>query len=133
MNPAVEPWLAENYRRVDANDFAWLDAQLADDIEVRFGNRPVAVGKGEVGATLADVHAPFHHSTHRFVEVWQQGHRTLIAFDVNYAMKDGSEVRIETFTILDRADGLIRRMKVYIDESPLRAVAAAGSEREESE
>jgi ketosteroid isomerase-like protein len=132
MNPAVEPWLHEHYRRVDANDFAWLDQQLADDVEVRFGNRPPARGKQEVGATLADVHAPFHHSTHRFVEVWQQGHRTLIAFDVTYAMKDGSEVRIETFTILDRFDGLIKRMKVYIDESPLRAALApaAGEESE---
>lgn len=124
MNPAVEPWLHEHYRRVDANDFAWLDEQLADDVEVRFGNRPVAVGKEEVGATLADVHAPFDHSSHRFVEVWQQGHRHLIAFDVAYSMKDGSEVRIETFTILDREDGLIKRMKVYIDEGPLRAALA---------
>lgn len=132
MSPAVEPWLEEHYRRVDANDFAWLDRQLAEDVEVRFGNRPPARGKEEVGRTLADVHAPFDHSTHRFVEVWQQGHRTLIAFDVSYAMKDGSEVRIETFTILDRADGLIKRMKVYIDEGPLRA-ALAGAREEESE
>jgi ketosteroid isomerase-like protein len=133
MNPAVEPWLHEHYRRVDANDFAWLGEQLADDVEVRFGNRPVAVGKQEAGTTLADVHAPFRHSTHRFVEVWQQGHRTLIAFDVTYAMNDGSEVRIETFTILDRADGLIKRMKVYIDEGPLRAGRAAAPKDEEEE
>lgn len=132
MSPGVDPWLAEHYRRVDANDFAWVAEQLADDVEVRFGNRPPAMGKEQVGATLADVHAPFHHSTHRFVEVWQQGHRHLIAFDVAYAMKDGSEVRLETFTILDREDGLIKRMKVYIDEGPLRA-ALAGVPEEGSE
>jgi hypothetical protein len=121
MNSAgIESWLREHYEHVDANDFAWVGERFAADIEVRFGNRPAAVGKEEATATLADVHAPFHHSTHRFVEVWQQGHRTLIAFDVTYAMNDGSEVRIETFTILDRADGLIKRMKVYIDEGPLR-------------
>lgn len=130
MNPAVEPWLHEHYARVDANDFEWLDEHMAEDIEVRFGNRPPARGKQEVGATLADVHAPFHHSTHRFVEVWHQGHRVLIAFDVTYAMKDGSEVRIETFTILDREDGLIKRMKVYIDEGPLRAGLAPVAEEE---
>lgn len=128
MNPVVEPWLHEHYRHVDANDFAWLDEQLAEDVEVRFGDRPPAVGKAAVAATLADVHAPFDHSTHRFVEVWQQGHRTLIAFDVSYAMKDGSEVRLESFTILDRVDGLIKRMKVYIDESPLRAALAPAAE-----
>ncbi|MFT3864287.1 MAG: nuclear transport factor 2 family protein [Solirubrobacterales bacterium] len=124
MSAVAPPWLEEHYRRVDANDFAWLGEQFGDDIEVRFGDRPPAVGKNDVAATLADVHAPFDHSTHRFVEVWQQGHRTLIAFDVTYAMKDGSEERLETFTILDRADGLIKRMKVYIDEGPLRAARA---------
>jgi ketosteroid isomerase-like protein len=130
VNPDAERWLHEHYEHVDANDFAWVGEHLADDVEVRFGNRPPAVGKEQVAATLADVHAPFKHSHHRFVEVWQQGHRTLIAFDVTYAMNDGSEVRIETFTILDREDGLIRRMKVYIDEGPLRAGRAAGPEEE---
>ena len=41
-------------------------------------------------------------------------------FDVTYSMNDGSEVRIETFTILERRDELIKSMKVYIDEGPLR-------------
>lgn len=121
MNASLAPdWLREHYERVDANDFAYLGERFADDIEVRFGNRPMASGKQAVGATLADVHAPFERSLHRFVDIWQQGHATLIAFDVTYFMKDGSEVRLETFTILERRDELIKRMKVYIDEGPLR-------------
>lgn len=121
MNASLAPvWLREHYERVDANDFAYLGERFADDIEVRFGNRPAAIGKEAVGATLADVHKPFNSSLHRFVDIWQQGHTTLIAFDVVYSMKDGSEVRLETFTILERRDELIKSMKVYIDEGPLR-------------
>jgi len=121
VNASLAPtWLREHYERVDANDFAYLGERFADDIEVRFGNRPAAVGKEAVGATLADVHKPFTSSLHRFVDIWQQGHTTLIAFDVLYSMKDGSEVRLETFTILERRDELIKSMKVYIDEGPLR-------------
>jgi ketosteroid isomerase-like protein len=113
-------WLREHYERVDANDFASLGERFAEDIEVRFGNRPVAKGKQAVSATLADVHRPFRHSLHRFVDVWQQAHSTLIAFDVSYSMNDGSEVHLETFTILERRGELIKSMKVYIDEGPLR-------------
>lgn len=121
MNASLAPtWLREHYERVDANDFGYLGERFADDIEVRFGNRPAAIGKEAVGATLADVHKPFNSSLHRFVDIWQQGHTTLIAFDVVYSMKDGSEVRLETFTILERRDELIKSMKVYIDEGPLR-------------
>jgi ketosteroid isomerase-like protein len=122
VNASLAPgWLREHYERVDANDFAYLGSRFSDDIEVRFGNRPAAVGKEAVAATLADVHRPFRSSLHRFVDIWQQGHSTLIAFDVTYSMNDGSEVRLETFTILERRDELIKSMKVYIDEGPLRA------------
>lgn len=121
MNSALVPaWLRDHYAAVDANDFEAVGANFDDEIEVRFGNRPPARGREQVAATLADVHAPFRSSEHRFLEVWEQGHRTLIAFDVTYFMNDGSEETIETFTILDRQDGLIRRMRVYIDEGVLR-------------
>lgn len=116
----VAEWLREHYERVDANDFVYLGEKFAADAEVRFGNRPPAIGKQAIAETLGDVHRPFTKSTHRFVEVWHQGHLTLIAFDVTYAMNDGSDVRIETFTILECQDELIKRMRVYIDEGPLR-------------
>jgi ketosteroid isomerase-like protein len=116
----VPAWLREHYEAVDANDFAKVGERFAEDVEVRFGNRPPALGREAAARTLADVHAPFRHSFHRFLDVWEQGHRTLIAFDVSYEMNDGSEVRIETFTILDTQEGLIKRMRVYIDEGALR-------------
>lgn len=116
----VTPWLREHYAAVDANEFEKVGARFADEIEVRFGNRPPARGREQVAATLADVHAPFRNSVHRFLDVWEQGHRTLIAFEVDYHLNDGSEVTIETFTILDLQDGLIKRMRVYIDEGALR-------------
>jgi ketosteroid isomerase-like protein len=121
MSSSLQPsWLREHYERVDANDFAYLREKFAEDAEVRFGNRPPAVGRQAIASTLADFHSPFVGSLHRFVDAWYQGHLTLIAFDVSYMMNDGSEVRIETFTILECDDELIKRMHVYIDEGPLR-------------
>jgi ketosteroid isomerase-like protein len=120
VNSSLQPnWLREHYERVDANDFAYMREKFAEDAEVRFGNRPPAVGRAAIAETLSDFHSPFATSLHRFVEVWYQGHITLIAFDVSYAMNDGSEVRIETFTILEVQDEMIKSMHVYIDEGPL--------------
>jgi ketosteroid isomerase-like protein len=117
----VPDWLREHYARVDANDFAYVVGKFSDGIRVRFGNRPEATGKEAVRELLADVHRAFESSRHRFANVWQQGDTTLIAFDVTYTLFGGSTVPMETFTVLERMDGLITGMRVYIDEGPLRA------------
>ena len=114
-------WLREHYARVDANDFAYVLARFSEDVEVRFGNRPVAVGKQAVRELLAGVHRSFESSRHRFANVWQQGDTTLIQFEVTYTLRDGATVRMGTFTVLVREGGMITAMRVYIDEGPLRA------------
>lgn len=118
---AVPDWLREHYARVDANDFAYVLGKFADGIEVRFGIRPPAKGKDEVREVLADVHKPFESSLHRFTNVWEQGATTLVEFDVTYTLNDGSQVTMETFSVIEREDGLIESLRVYIDEGPLAA------------
>ena len=113
-------WLREHYERVDANDFAFVLGRFSDEIEVRFGIRPAVTGRAAAAGVLADVHRWFESSRHRFTNVWQQGATTLVEFDVTYTLHDGSTVPMETFTVLERDAGLIRSMRVYIDESPLR-------------
>ena len=117
----VPGWLREHYGWVDANEFASVLARFADDVEVRFGNRAPVTGRAAAAAVLADVHRAFESSRHLFTNVWEQGATTLVEFDVAYRLRDGSTVRMETFTVLERADGLITSMRVYIDEGPLRA------------
>ena len=116
----VPDWLREHYARVDANDFAYVLGKFADSIEVRFGNRPPAVGREAARQLLADVHRAFESSDHRFSNVWEQGRTTLVQFDVTYSLHDGSRVPMGTFTVLEREGGLITSMRVYIDEAPLR-------------
>jgi ketosteroid isomerase-like protein len=105
---------------VDANDFAYVLGKFSDEIEVRFGTRPPARGSEAVRELLADVHRSFASSRHQFSNVWQHGGTTLIQFEVIYTLHDGSEVPMGTFTVLQREDGLITGMRVYIDEAPLR-------------
>ena len=68
----VPDWLREHYARVDANDFAYVLGRFADSIEVRFGNRPPAVGREAARELLADVHRAFASSQHRFRSIRTQ-------------------------------------------------------------
>ena len=120
MEVPVPDWLREHYARVDANDFAYVLGRFSDQVEVRFGNRPPATGKEAARELLADVHRAFESSRHRFANVWQQGGTTLVQFEVTYILHGGATVPMGTFTVLDREDGLITSMRVYIDEAPLR-------------
>lgn len=106
---------------MDANDFDYVLGKFADQVQVRFGNRPPATGKVAARELLADVHRAFESSRHRFANVWQQGRTTLVQFDVTYTLHGGSTVPMGTFTVLEREDGRITSMRVYIDEAPLRA------------
>jgi ketosteroid isomerase-like protein len=132
MSERAPDWLRAQYARVDANDFAAVLGGFSDEIEVRFGNRPRATGKEAVARLLADVHRSFASSRHRFADVLQLGGTTMVEFDVVYTLHDGSRVPMETFTVLEREDGLITSMRVYIDEAPLLA-ARPGPVRSEEE
>jgi len=105
---------------VSANDLSYELDKITDQVEVRFGNRPPATGKEAARDLLAEVHRAFESSRHRFANVWQQGGTTLVQFEVTYILHGGATVPMGTFTVLDREDGLITSMRVYIDEAPLR-------------
>jgi NAD(P)-dependent dehydrogenase (short-subunit alcohol dehydrogenase family) len=78
--PPVPDWLREHYARVDANDFAYLGEKFAPDAEVRFGNRPPALGAAAVADTLADFHRPFCIPRDGFLSVPDEDVAAMAAF-----------------------------------------------------
>ena len=111
---AVPDWLGRHY---DAVDGARLDEYLADfdeDAEIRFGAGPVVRGKPDVRAALAAGHAR-HAMRHEFLHVWEAGTTTLAEFEVTYTYPDGRVETVPALTVLERRDGLITSMRVYVD------------------
>jgi ketosteroid isomerase-like protein len=64
---------------------------------------------------------------HEFRNVWQSGATTIVEFDVRYTFADGSVLDTQSLAILDRADGRVRSLRVYLDHGPVRAMAAAAA------
>jgi SnoaL-like domain len=111
---AVPDWLRRHYDAVDA---ARLDDYLddfSDAAEIRFGSGPSVRGKADVRAALAAGHAR-HEMQHEFLHVWESGSTTIAEFAVTYRYADGRVETVPALTVLERPDGLVTSMRVYID------------------
>lgn len=117
----VPDWVRRFYADVDAGNVAANVALWAPDFELRFGARAPARGHEEAKRTLAAVHEPFDAVSHRFVNVWERDDTTVCEFEATYALKRGGEITLPTLTVLERRDGKIASMRVYMDEGPLRS------------
>lgn len=127
--PEVPGWVRDLYDLVDAGELdTYLERHYADDAEVTFASNPTARGKAAIREALVHGHDA-HDMDHTIRNLWQAGDTTIVEFDVTYTFRDGSTIDTTSLAILDREDGLVKRMRVYIDHAPVReraeAVAAA--------
>ena len=123
----VPHWLRDLYRLVDAGELdRYLDEHYAEEAELRFASGPLVRGRAAIRAALAHGHAA-HAMRHEFRNVWQSGATTIVEFDVRYTFADGSVLDTQSLAILERADGRVRSLRVYLDHGPVRAMAAAAA------
>jgi ketosteroid isomerase-like protein len=108
------------YEDVDAGRGDAVVARFAPDIELQFGGRPVVTGPDAARDTLRSVHEPFHSVSHEFRSVWEHGDTTICEFRATYDLKRGGVITLPSLTVLQRRDGAIASMRVYLDEGPLR-------------
>ena len=110
----VPDWLRRHYEAVDAARLDDYLADFADDAEIRFGAGPTVRGKADLRAALAAGHAR-HAMRHEFLNVWEDGATTIAEFAVTYDYPDGRVETVPALTVLERADGLVVSMRVYLD------------------
>jgi ketosteroid isomerase-like protein len=123
----IPDWLRDLYRLVDAGELdCYLAKHYADDAELRFASGPLVRGKPAMRAALAHGHDA-HEMRHEFRNVWQAGDTTIVEFDVRYTFRDGSVLDTQSLAILERRDGLVRSLRVYLDHGPVLAMAAAAA------
>jgi len=118
MTPAasidVPVWLRDHYTLVDAGRIDDYRADFADDVELQFGHAPAVQGVGPVAERLAEGHRR-HAMSHTFEHVWQSGETTIVEFTVEYRYPDGRRETTPAVTIIDRRDGRITSLRIYLD------------------
>lgn len=110
------------FAAVDARDVVALDALLADDARLVFGNQEPLLGRGAVLAGNAAFFQLVRGLRHQLRNEWTVGADTIAETDVTYLRLDGKEVTVPAVTIwrVD-GDGLIVDLRIYVDQAPLFA------------
>ncbi len=121
----INQWLADFFADADLVDVDKLVAWFADDIELRFANNPPINDK----LTARQVMAEFYNSIAGMRHVPEE----VVAGDnvisqqaiVTYTRHDGTDVPLPVSSYIRRnSNGLIDRLWIYIDITPLYEVAA---------
>jgi len=118
--PYVPGWLREFYAAVDGHDPSAI-ARFADDMELSFGNHPVAQGRDAALRTLATASQAFTATQHEFRHVWQVGDATICEFSATYTLTGGATVTMPTAVVIERRGEQFARMRMYLDEGALSA------------
>lgn len=114
---AVPEWLRRHYELVDAAELDRYSQDFTDDIEIRFGSADAVRGLEAVRERLAAGHQ--RGMRHVFERVWISDPDAIVQFSVTYTLDGGREVTVPVISLIRRREGLIDRLQVFIDPTPL--------------
>jgi ketosteroid isomerase-like protein len=116
-------WLREYYDDVDNMRLQEFVDRHTDDVVVKFGNNPPAVGKAEVEQAIGYFWTLIGGLRHNFTNVYTAGDTTIVEADIDYTRKDGGQVTVPCTSVLHQRDGLVDQLRVYLDLAPVFAPA----------
>jgi ketosteroid isomerase-like protein len=116
-------WLRDYYDDVDNMRLEAFVDRHTDDVVVRFGNNPPAVGKDEVRQAIGYFWTLIGGLRHDFLHVYAEGDTTIVESDIEYTRTDGGHVTVPCTSVLHRANGLVDELRVYLDLAPVFAPA----------
>jgi SnoaL-like domain len=127
--PEHAPWIAALFASVDAKDVERWSAFLADEVCFRYGSNPEIRGKAAVGESASRIFASFSALEHRIEEILTAGASVMCRGCVTYTLADARQVSLPFANLfhLD-AQGRIGDYLIYIDPTPLLAMAGARAE-----
>jgi ketosteroid isomerase-like protein len=99
---------------IDAGDQGTADSLIADDVCFRFGSNPPVTSKREFVAGRRALRGSILGFRHEI-----DTDAVVVAMNVTYTRRDGSEVTIPCCDTFRLRDGLIVDYRIYIDISPV--------------
>jgi len=112
---------AEVFALVDRLDPDAMDAVLADDATMVFGNAEPLVGRAAIRAGNLAFLALVKGLRHDIRREWTVGDTTVVETDVTYTRRDDKQVTIPAVSIFRDAGGLIADFRVFYDPAPVFA------------
>ncbi|MGQ0466404.1 MAG: nuclear transport factor 2 family protein [Sporichthyaceae bacterium] len=123
---ALDQWLVEFFRTVDARDATAFAEAFTDDGRFRFGNGAPVVGREAVEVAAAGFFASIAGLSHDIVAVWsghwEGGDVRSVEATVTYTRLDGSRTEaIPVVTTIRLVGDRIADYRIFMDIAPLFA------------
>jgi len=117
----MSDWIQDYFADVDAMRLDEFVERHTDDAVVTFNNNPPAQGKDEIRETIGGFWQMIGGMRHDIRNRYEDGDTVILESDVTYIRKDGSEVVINTTSVLHRDGELVDRLSFYNDPAPIFA------------
>jgi ketosteroid isomerase-like protein len=114
------------FAAIDGADAEAFAAFVAHDGEFRFGNASPVVGRAAVRAAVAGFFGAIGGCRHRMLRSWASPGTAACEGEVTYTRLDGSQVTLPFANVFLLRGAEIASYRIYIDNGPLFAPAAAG-------
>ncbi len=118
-------WWRRFFLAVDRKDISDLGDWFSTDLELQFGNWPRVMGKDAALVVLEQFFGSIDGLSHQLIGAVSQEARIVVESIVTYRRLDGSSVSLPAATLLERDGERIKHLRIYVDQSPLFAPAAA--------
>ncbi|AEY85502.1 hypothetical protein SHJG_0222 [Streptomyces hygroscopicus subsp. jinggangensis 5008] len=114
-------WLTDFYSKVDELDADHVAERFHPDAVMQFATDAPHEGREAIRTGLSSFFTILSSMKHTFHRVWQAGDTVLLEATVTYHMRDGRTLPIPVVTIIERRDGPISSLRVFIDRAPMFA------------
>ncbi|GAA3044191.1 hypothetical protein GCM10010464_05410 [Pseudonocardia yunnanensis] len=112
-------WLTDLYTKVDSLDTEAVLAGFAPEGTMRYGSAAPMYGHDAIRAGLTWLFTSYRRIGHEFLNVWAAGSTLLVEATVTYGCLDGCDVAVPALTIIERRNGLIDDLHIFIDPTPV--------------
>jgi len=117
--PSDRALLDRLFGAIDSRSTDEFLACIAPEASFRFGSAPEVEGHDGIRTAVEGFFRSIAALSHRVDRAIADGETLVCEGEVTYTRRDGSEVTLPFANILDLADGLISRYRIYIDIAPL--------------
>ncbi len=114
--------VVENTFAADAaRDAARFVTRLSEDATFQLGGQPPVHGRAAIEAMIAATFCAFAAVEHELVRAMEADEQDLLIYEaiVHYTFADGRVAAVPYVNVLDFADDLVRRYRIYLDLSVL--------------
>ena len=115
----ITDWVTSLFEAMDSREVERFVAQLAPGAELRVGNAEPLMGRVAIRDALAEFFEHVTDQSHGITNTWRDGDVIVVEAEATYTRADAATVSLPSCTVLEMSEGLVHRMQVYADLSPL--------------